>query len=194
MRIIDVSTTIEDGMRLYEGDPEFKLKKIKTVTADGTELSEISMCAHAGTHVDAPAHYLKGGQTIDEIELGKLSGTAIVCEVADKAIDAAELTEHEILEGDIVLFKTDQNTYLSQSGADYLVAKKIKACGIDSLSIEDPYTKGGKTHKKLLSKGILIIEGLNLKNVKSGRYSFQCLPLKIKGCEAAPARCILVED
>jgi arylformamidase len=202
MELIDVSMVLSNDTLVYPGDPKVETKRTKSLVRDGVNLSKISMGLHSGTHIDAPAHYLKGGKTIDEINLQSLIGKARVCDLTKVSgtITETELRKCGIRKDEIILFKTRNSnlstkkfskTYicLSPDGADYLIKRKIKAVGIDYLSIE----AAGSciVHKKLLTKNTLIIEGLVLKNVKPGIYQMVCLPLKIRGGEAAPARCTL---
>ena len=191
MKIIDLSAELSNGTKTYPGDPEVKTQKIKDVGRDGYALSKITMGLHSGTHVDAPAHYLNGGRTIDEISLGMLIGKARVCDLSSgpKKISEKELKKFRIRRNEIVLLKTRKGV-LTADGADFLLQKKIRAVGIDGLSIEE--SGSSVVHKKLLSKNIPIMEGLVLKRVKPGTYQFICLPLKIRGGEAAPARCVLI--
>lgn len=193
MEVFDVSTLLSEETIVYPGDPKIKMHKVKKLGKDKVNLSKISMGLHSGTHVDAPAHYLSGGKTIDEINLGLFIGKARVCDApkTGNEITAKDLKKHKIGSDEIVLFKTNRKCFLGFDGADYLTKKKIKAVGIDNLSIE----KAGSSlvHKKLLSNNIPIIEGLVLKNVPAGIYQMVCLPLKIKGGEAAPARCMLLK-
>jgi len=202
MEIIDISMSLEDGMVIYPGDAKFKRTDIVSFDKKGVRLSKIELGSHTGTHIDAPAHFLKKGKTIDKVSLDSLVGKGKVCEFSVKAIGEKELKECGIKKGDIVLLKTqnwelgtkkfsEDFAYLDESGADYLVKKGIKAVGIDYLSIGE-FHKGREVHKKLLGNNIPIIEGLNLKTVNPGPYVIYCLPLKIKGAEGAPARCILV--
>ena len=201
-QIIDISMVLSNDTLIYPGDPKVETKKIKIMGRDGVNLSKITMGLHSGTHVDAPAHFLKEGKTIDEMNLRVLVGKARVCDLTKvkELITEKELKKCGIKKDEIILLKTSNSRLstkkfsekfisLSLDGADYLIKNKIKAVGIDYLSIE---TAGSSVvHKKLLTKNIPIIEDLVLKNVKPGVYQIVCMPLKIKGGEAAPARCIL---
>jgi arylformamidase len=120
------------------------------------------------------------------------------------AIDAAALRRHEIRAGDIVLFRTDNSerwakpgfqedfTYVTRDAAEYLVERDVKSIGMDYLSIEQFGSKTFEVHKLLLGKGILIIEGLDLRGIASGPYLLSCLPLKLEGVDGAPARAVLM--
>jgi arylformamidase len=206
MKIIDISMPIYNGMPVYPGDPKVDIRKIKTFQKDGVIVSKIAMGLHTGTHIDAPLHYFPGGKTISEIPLESLTGEALVCDLSSvsECIKAKDLEKFSIEEGDIVFLKTGNSrinrkkfskryVYLDSEGADYLIEKRIKAVGIDCLSIEKFDSGDAVVHKKLLRKDMLIIEGLVLGHVSGGRYLTHCAPLKIKGAEAGPARCVLVQ-
>ena len=208
MKIIDISTPISENMLIYPGDPKVSIKKIKTYQKDGLQVSTIKMGLHTGTHIDAPSHYLPRGKTIDQIPLESLTGEAIVCDLTNAnsgdAIRGRDLKKYGIRAGDIVFLKTVNSdhgkkkfskkyVYLDEDGADYLAEKKIKAVGIDCLSIEKFDSSNAAVHKKLLKKGIPIIEGLILRHIAGGRYLTHCAPLRIEGAEASPARCVLIQ-
>lgn len=207
MKIIDISMILSDETVTYEGDPDIKFETVKNFPQSRVMLSKVDMGLHSGTHVDSPAHFLKGGKKLDEMPLESLIGKARVCDLTDakEFVGASELAGCNIEDGEIILIKTKNSellddkkfhrdfVHLADDGADYLVEKKVKAVGIDYLSVEKFKSETGYVHKTLLSKDILIIEGLSLGKVRAGTYTLYCLPLKIKGRESAPARCILID-
>lgn len=168
------------------------------------QVSDLAMTSHAGTHVDAPAHFVAGATTIDVVPLDRLVGHARVVEIIGPRIGAASLRGAGILPGDIVLFKTANSTLdeeapftdtyvaLSRDGADYLARLPVRAVGIDYLSVELP-DDGFYVHSRLLEAGIPIIEGLRLAEVTAGPYFLACLPLKLQGGDGAPARAVLID-
>jgi arylformamidase len=163
------------------------------------------MGSHSGTHVDAPAHFLKGGATVDRAPLGVLIGTARVIEITDaESIKPAELKRHRIRKGDRILFKTRNSAiwqtagrfdedfvYITAEGAKYLVEREVSVVGVDYLSVGGYHRDGSEVHRTLLGAGAWLIEGLDLSSVEAGRYDLICLPLKIKDGDGAPARVIL---
>ena len=198
MKIIDISTPIQKNTPIYPGDPKISVKKLKTFKKDGLQVSAITMGLHTGTHIDAPSHYLPSGKTIDQIPLESLTGEAIVCDLTNAksgdAIRGRDLKRYRIRAGDIVFLKTaNPDVHLDEDGAEYLIGKRIKAVGIDCLSIEKLDSSDAVVHKKLLKKEIPIIEGLILGHVAGGRYLTHCSPLKIAGAEASRARCVLIQ-
>jgi arylformamidase len=208
MKIIDISMRLSNSTIAYPGDPKIAIARKKGFQNDKLRLSEITMGAHSGTHVDAPAHFLKDGKSIDEVGLKPLIGRAIVFDLTfvDKSILASDLEECPAGQGDILLLKTRNSgllkrrrftkdfVHLSSDAADYVVKTGVKAVGIDYLSIEEYGSRGNYVHKRLLSCGIPIIEGLDFRGVRPGGYTLFCLPLNVVGCEAAPARCVLLTD
>jgi arylformamidase len=206
MKIFDISMPVYNGMIVYPGDPKVDIRKVKTFQKDGVVVSKIAMGLHTGTHIDAPLHYLPDGKAIDQIPLESLTGEALVCDLSyvRDCIKAKDLKKSLICKEDIVFLKTrnsgiagkkfpKKHIYLEEDGADYLIEKKIKAVGIDCLSIEKFDSSDAAVHKKLFRESIPIIEGLVLGRIAGGRYLTYCTPLKIKGAEASPARCVLVQ-
>lgn len=203
MKIYDLSPEISEGMAVYKDKAEKKPKIIPTRTLkEGANESRIEMESHTGSHADAPFHFLENGKTIDKMDLEKFMGKAIVLDFTKvkNSIAESDFKNKEIRKNEIVLLKTKSKaeknfnpdfTYLDKSGAEYLSSKKIKAVGIDNLGIERSQP-GHETHKILLSKGIVIFEGLDLSKVRQGRYYFHGYPLKIRKGDASPVRAVLV--
>jgi len=203
---IDISIPLRDAMVHWPNDPPVSIKRIQDIEHGATaNLSAISMGAHSGTHIDAPIHFLKQGQGIDNIPIDTLVGRARVIEIRDtESIKPEELVGHRIRGGERILFKTENSSHLwhkdkfvedfvfiSDAAADLLVDRGVRLIGIDYLSVGSFKHGGSYVHKTLLSGGIWIIEGLNLSNVTPGKYDLICLPLRIVGGDGAPARAIL---
>jgi len=203
---IDISMPLRDAMVHWPSDPPVSIKRVKDIEkGDTANLSVISMGAHSGTHVDAPIHFLKQGQGIDNIAINTLVGRARVIEIRDtESIKPEELVGHRIRGGERILFKTENSShawqkdefvedfvFISDAAADLLVDRGVRLIGIDYLSVGSFKHGGTYVHKTLLNGGIWIIEGLNLSDVTPGRYSLICLPLRIVAGDGAPARAIL---
>jgi arylformamidase len=198
---VDLTQTVERGMTVYVGDPIPDVSKFKTLEKDGVNVSVLRLGSHTGTHVDAPAHFVPGGKTVDELPVGGLVGEAAVLDFSSKepgsAILEADLEERsaEVGEGLIVLIYTGFSkrwddpaavsnfTYLSGEAAEWLVRKGVKAVGIDYLSVEKFGAESPVAHRALLSNGIPIIESLheNLSRLVGRRVFFVCLPIKVGG-------------
>lgn len=210
MKILDVTLPLREGMPLWPGDESVKVKRQATIEAgDEVNITSLSMCAHTGTHVDAPFHFLAGGSTVDQMPLDVLVGEALVVEVPVevRTIDAGVIASLPIARGtERLLFKTSNSALWDQenagfqpafvavdlSGAQELIKRGIKLCGIDYLSIA-PFDASMPTHVALLSAGVIVIEGLDLRGVNGGVYNMVCLPLKLLGADGAPARVILTQ-
>ena len=209
MRTYDITLTISPDLVVWPEDPPVELYKTASI-ADGSQanVSRIHMGVHTGTHVDAPYHFIDGGKTVDNLDVGMLTGRAYVLHV-DHGVDL--ITKDVIENSSIpprtkrVLFKT-RNSALWQDGhsefdegyvaidpeaAALLIQRGVKLVGVDYLSVAT-YTDTTPTHQVLLQAGVIIVEGLNLSQVGQGRYTLYCLPLKIEGVDGAPARAILV--
>ncbi len=203
---IDISVPLRNEMVHWPGNPPVSIKRVKDITkGDTANLSVISMGAHSGTHVDAPFHFLRQGQGIDNIPIDTLVGRARVLEIRDpESIKAGELLQYHIRRGERILFKTRNSShvwqkdefvedfvFVSDDAAGFLVDRGVRLVGIDYLSVGSFKHGGSYVHKTLLSNGVWTIEGLNLSNVTPGKYDFICLPLRIVGGDGAPARAIL---
>lgn len=204
-KIIDISIPLDEHTPTYSGDPVFR----RTVLADFDEtgegycLSALSLSAHGGTHIDAPAHFLPKGKTIDQIPARRWLSPAVVLDLTgDNVVTVSDLEGKGIRTGDAVLLKAnarrsadagpDEFTSLTLEAATYLVSRKINLVGIDALSIESYSDPTWPVHKKLLRNNILIMEGLRLGHVKPGRYTLIATPLLITAGDGAPARALLV--
>ncbi len=210
MRTFDITIPLHPQMPVWPGDPSIQLSRISKIEEGASaNVTKISMTVHAGTHIDAPYHFL-GGETatVEQLPLNLLTGRVYVLHLPDEAdlITAEILKKSEIPPRTRrVLFRTrnshlwkknSQEFYkdfvaLSPDGAEYLVERGVKLVGIDYLSIA-PFYDSVPTHKILLEAGVIIVEGLDLSQVPQGRYSLYCLPLNLIGVDGAPARAILI--
>jgi arylformamidase len=203
--IYDISMPITKDVQVYKNKPD-KRPTIETVadhTTHSVHETSLSFNLHTGTHIDYPLHMIEGGATSDTERLETLLGEAKVFDLRDVqgGIEQSDLATFDIQNGDFVLLRTTNSdtdqfrfdfVYLAESGARYLADHGVRGVGIDALGIERDQA-GHPTHKILLSRGILILEGLRLQDVSEGTYSFVCLPLSIPGVEAAPVRAILMD-
>lgn len=205
MKVLDISWPLTEKMTQYKDIELFSATHITTPTSGAME-THISICSHTGTHVDAPAHFVADGKTVDQIPLQKLFGACRVLDLThvQEKIGVADLEKHVIQPDEIILLKTTNSfispidrfnyafVYLGQDAAHYLAAKNIKALGFDYLGIERNQPDH-TSHKALMIVEIPIIEGLRLAHVNSGPYFFCCMPLLLSGADAAPARAVLIE-
>lgn len=203
-RWLDVSVPLRDGMLPWPGDPAFRLTRLFDMErGDACTVSALSMSAHAGTHVDAPLHYLRRGRSVDQWPLDATVGPARVIVIRHpRVIDVDELRTHRIRKGERLLVKTRNSArkrpgmffkdYVSVSpaAARYLASRHLRAIGIDGPSI-GPFEDGAETHRILLDAGIWIVEWLDLRRIPAGPCELMCLPLRVVGGDGAPARAIL---
>jgi len=205
--VYDISVLLGTESINYPGDTPYSRDLMLPIEDSGISVSKLVMSAHSGTHLDAPLHFIPKAKSIDEYSVQQFILTAQVVNIEDReAIRPSELESLDIKPGDALLFKTDNSTsercrsgvfsenfvYLSPEAADFCVEKKVSLVGIDYNTIDRYGDEAFPVHHKLLGSNILILEGINLKGVPTGRYTLFCLPLKIKGGEAAPVRAILV--
>ena len=201
--IYDISMLIHKDMQTYKNNLGNKPVFQTNVSHETSSVHDTSVTLnlHTGTHVDYPLHMIKDGKTSDTENLDPLIGSARVLDLTDvvDSITKKDLERFDIKKGEFVLFKTknsytdsfeDDFVFLSEEGSLHLKELGIRGAGTDSLGIERSQT-GHPTHKNLLGNGIIILEGLRLKDVEEGYYELICLPLKIKGVEASLVRAIL---
>jgi len=209
-RIYDVSVPVRDGGLVYPGNPEIHIELQQAVARGaGANVSSISFGSHTGTHVDAPRHFFDGGESVDRIPLERMIGPALVLHVPDdvRAVGPGELEGVPLAGVERLLLRTRNSgyltqdpafhadyTYLAPEGADYLIAHGVRLVGVDYLSVEQFHSGHHRTHLTLLGAGVVIVEGLNLDGIGGGTYHFCCLPLRLVGCDGAPARAVLVAD
>jgi arylformamidase len=214
---IDLTHELANGMPVYPGDPVPSFKRTKTVAHDGVNLSDLNLGSHTGTHFDAPRHFFEDGVPVDKIPVKDFISDALVLDLSFKRMGdgissedlrkAISSTGSELKAGDSVILYTGCSdlwgkdpavnsnfTYLSGEGAKYLVSKKVKAVGIDFLSIEQFHSKTHETHKELLGNGVYIVESLNreLKKILGKRVLFMFFPLKFENGDGAPCRALAV--
>lgn len=204
MKIFDISMKVSHDMPVYKGKASKRpVLKIESDFSTGAAYeTRLEMNMHTGTHIDMPLHFLKNGRTIDTLELEKVVTRCKVFDFkeAEDRITQEHLQEKDIEDGDFILLKTRNSyldilekefIYLDKTGADYLKGKGIIGVGIDSLGIERSQPEH-ETHKILLGAGIIILEGLRLKDVDEGEYILYAAPINVAGAEAAPVRAVLI--
>lgn len=213
MPIYDVTVPLSNELPTWPNDPAIEITDWRSFSAgDGVNVSLLNLGAHTGTHVDAPAHFIEGAAKVESLSLDALIGDATVIEVPEdaRAIDVAFVQRHYAPGTERVLFKTrnsvfwsepDQQfhtdfTYLDLPAAEWLAEQGIKLVGIDYLSIEKYASEKHETHLALLSRGVVILEGLNLSGIAAGKYELICLPLRLRSNQGdgAPARVVLRKD
>ena len=208
MPIYDVTVPIFNELPTWPGDPAVAISDWRSFSnEDGVNVSMLNFGAHTATHVDAPAHFIEGANKVEALDLEVLIGEADVVAVPDdcRVIDEAFVLDNCSPGAKRILFKTRNSafwsetrfredfTYLDLEAAETLVQRGLKLVGIDYLSIEKFGSHKHETHLALLSQGVVILEGLNLREVPAGRYELICLPLRLRSNlgDGAPARVVL---
>lgn len=191
MRIYDITQELF-SCEVYPGDPAPEKEVLaSTDKGDACNLTALSMCAHNGTHIDAPYHFFGEGKTVDMLPLTKTVGEAYVCEHkgdADKT-DAEEMLKKAngisriLIKGDVTV-TSDAARVFAEAGIDLL--------GNESQTV-GPKDAPMEVHKILLSKDIVLLEGIRLSGVHEGKYLLCAQPVNLGGCDGAPVRAILIE-
>ena len=211
MKIFDISVALSPDLPVWPGDPKIELKRFRSISQGHTSNdSQIACSVHSGTHIDAPAHFIENGKTIEQLPLDVLIGKATVVELLTHDIITPETLEAQALTAETkrILFKTKNSALwtdyshqfnpdfvaLSSKAASWIVDKGIRLVGIDYLSVQMFSDDEPHTHRTLLDAGVVIVEGLDLRDVNAGTYQLICLPIKLDGSEGAPARVVLIEQ
>lgn len=208
--IYDITVPISNELPTWPDDPAVNLTVWRSLSSgDSANVSMLSLGAHTGTHVDAPAHFIEGAAKVEALPLDVLIGEAQVVEVPNDmhVIDEEFVMAHCAPGTTRIIFKTRNSafwnernpefrtdfTYLDLKAAERLVQCGIKLAGIDYLSIEKYDSPKHETHLALLSHGVVILEGLNLIDIPAGKYELICLPLRLRSSkgDGAPARVVL---
>jgi arylformamidase len=206
-RIFDISVPIVNDGVVYPGNPEIRIEAHSELSRGASSnLSRLSFGSHTGTHVDAPRHFFEAGSTVDRLPLDALIGPASVVAFPDEvmSVTAEHLRQNSLTGVERLLIRTRNSgfiterefhpdyTYLAPDGAEYLASQGIKLVGVEYLSVEQFHSGHHRTHRTLLERGIVIVEGLNLSGIEPGMYAFTCLPLRLEGLDGAPARAVLM--
>ncbi len=205
MRIVDLTHELSDDMAIFPGLPRPTFRPIAVVERDGYAMSEYHLLNHIGTHVDAPAHQVAGGATLDEIPLERLVTDAVTIDVSQRepgSIGLAELKPHlaGIREGDLVfLYSDNARNYGSDAywtgwsfpdaeAARALIERGISGIGFDGPSADPVDSTTFDLHRVWLSAGRLILENLTNLDELPARVPVVVAPMKVRKANGAPAR------
>jgi arylformamidase len=208
LTVHDISVPNHPGMLHYGRRPE-KTMVESIANGDPGNVSRWLIGSHTGTHVDAPAHFVEGAVTIEDVPVDVLVGPAVVLDLT--SVSGNEIGRDDLLAAGLdtderVLLKTANSTGalrlsekspwvgLSREAAELLVERGVRLVGIDYLTIDSPSGETGwPVHHVLCGAGVAILEVVDLSDVAPGRYLLASLPIKLVGSEAAPARTVLLE-
>ncbi len=208
MTIYDISLTITPTLPVWTGDPPVRLTQPSHLErGDICTITRLDISAHTGTHLDAPAHFIRGGATVESLALDALIGPALVVDARGQGHVTAGVLETLAIPPGVqrLLLRTDnsdfwqrsetafveQFTAIAADGAQWLVDHGIRLVGIDYLSVGS-FDDGVPTHQILLGAGVVAVEGLDLSAIEPGEYQLVCLPIKIGGADGAPCRAVLI--
>lgn len=206
----DVSLPLGPRLTIWPGDPPVLVEPwLATTTGAAANVSRLELGSHSGTHVDAPSHLFAAAASVDQLSLDALIGPAWLADLSQVArtITAADLDAAAIPTACHRLLLRMRNSAmwsdaghafrsdfvaLHPSAAAWLVERGVRLVGVDYLSVEG-YDAPAElpVHRTLLRSGVVIVEGLVLSEPPPGWYELICLPLRVAGCDAAPARVVL---
>ncbi len=192
MRIFDISRELFSAP-IYPGDTKPDLQQKQAIKfGDDCNVSDIKMCLHNATHIDAPKHYIENGRDILALGINTFCG---VCDVItfDDHITGEDISKKVPDDCERLIIRSNGKGRLTFYSLMDIVSTKIKLIGIDDISVAIEGAEK-QIHKELLSNDIAVLEGLNLEKVPDGRYVLVCEPIKMAGADAAPCRAILMKD
>ena len=211
MKLLDLTLIISENIPTFPGSPQPSFVQDKNIKNDGYNSELLFLSSHTGTHLDAPYHFQEKGEKIHEISLKRLVSSAILVKSrkkGDQPITKTDIQKFEkkhgkIPSGSSIIFWTGwqkmikntsyfvRNPGLSTAAAKYLVSKKINLVGTDSPSIDLGKDKRFPVHHIFSKNNVLIVENLtNLEKIRSSKFHFVVLPLKLKGATGSPVRAI----
>ncbi|HEX7230997.1 MAG TPA: cyclase family protein [Candidatus Binatia bacterium] len=206
MKLYDISLTLSpQSIRWVTAQPLELIERKRMSRGDANNSSSVHTSVHAGTHVDAPFHFVPNGITIEALPLETFIGPARVCDVdAGTHITSAEVAKAKLDGETRVLFKTRNSNLLKKSeydpsfapfsvdAAKALVDLGVKLVGLDYLSAAGA-NEQVPVHRAFLDHGVILLEGVDLSEVPPGRYELFCPPVKLAGSDGAPCRAVLRE-
>jgi len=211
VKVVDLTHQLFHGMAVYPGHPGVEIADIKTIHEHRRSLQHLKMTNHAGTHIDAPSHFIEGGDTVDKMDLASLMGPARIIDLTDKSrgdtISVQDLLpcEEAFTRGSRVLLKTGWDSYfiredyytdypvLAVEAARWIASRRISLLGMDMPSPGPRGDTGEEIHQVLLAGGVVLVESLhNLSLVGNHTFTFMALPMNIRSCSGSPCRAIAI--
>lgn len=207
-KIKDITVPFRTDLPLWPGDPAPSLSLMKSQEGGyRCNVTRLDTGVHFGTHLDAPCHFIEGGKAVEDLDLNLLVGPCYVAEISDvmeitpdhlEALEIPTDTKRLLLKTDnSALWETPNHPFneafaaLTADAAQWVVDHDIGLIGIDYLSIQLFADAVSTTHLVLLGAEVIIVEGLDLREIVPGTYNLTCLPMKIAGADGAPVRAIL---
>jgi arylformamidase len=204
VKYYDISLNLSAETVRWVAAPPLELHERRRMSrGDAVNASALTVSVHAGTHVDAPFHFLPDGAGIDSLPLQRFIGPALVHAVdADRYITEAHVKAIPLDGATRVLFKTRNSQLLKKADydADFvafsaeaaraLVARGVELVGLDYLSVAHA-DEQVPVHRAFLDHGVVLLEGVDLSEIVPGRYGLICFPLRLRGLDGAPCRAVL---
>lgn len=205
MTLVDITRVLHDGFPAWPDDVPYQRQETRFSLGDATcRISALRLSAHAGTHIDAPAHLCadEGATTVDQLDLELLCGPARVVDLRGRPV--VEARDIQALPDcpPRLLLRTDNSdrpydlerfVALSAAAASSLVSRACLLVGVDGPSVDPAGSLDLLAHRLLLEAGVIILEGLDLGRAAPGDHELYCLPLALRGSDGAPARAVLLE-
>lgn len=177
----------------YDGDPAPQVTVLSSIeNGDAYNMTQVTMCTHNATHIDAPKHFDDDGVTIGKIRLSHLYGkcTVVTIDGILTGEDMEQLLPH--CKKRLILHGRG-NAYLTSSAAQVIAQSGLVLIGTDAVSIAAPFDEL-RTHLELARAGVVVLENLFLEGVQDGLYTLSAFPIKLSGLEAAPCRAVLIDE
>ena len=208
MSFIDLSHTIEENMPVFPGTGTPRITDGTSLATDGFLEKKITLFSHTGTHLDAPAHLIAGGKTLDQLPVGHFTGTACILDVRDLtgpdiSVEHLEFRLPRNRACDFYLLHTGWSRYwgspdyfkdfpvLTLPAARLLASLRPKGVGLDAISIDAVQGTDLSVHKIFLGQDTIIVENLkNLDRLPKEPFTFFCFPLKLRDADGSPARAV----
>ncbi len=193
MKLIDISRDLR-VTEVYPGDPETVIDRVRTIGCDSDcNLSAAYACLHAGTHVDAPMHFIENGNDVLSYDPEVFFGPCTVVEIKDSPITGEFIDRHFPKNAERILIKGGGEVTFMGSSAEEASKLGLKLIGTDASSV-GVHGDQIKPHKSFLMNGTAILEGLDLSEVKPGNYFLIAFPVKISGVDGSPVRAFLADE
>ena len=192
MKLYDISQEVF-SCEVYPGDPKPE-KQTLCSTADGElyNLTAFSMCAHNGTHIDAPFHFLSDGKTVDRMDLSTFVGECYVARY-EGDLTAADAVEICRCSGGAQRILIAGQATVTAAAARVFAAQPLLLLGNEGQTV-GPEEAPMEVHLILLGRGIALLEGIVLTDVPEGRYFLSAAPLNLAGADGAPCRAYLIGE
>lgn len=206
---LDVTVPFSEQLAVWPGDVPVTVNRSTGIAT----VSELRMSSHVGTHVDAPAHFIPRGSSVDQLPLDVLIGPAWVAYIPGTTLITAELLDRCNIPAGVrrLLLRTNNSlpkllgriapdgvtpfdtnyTAFDPAAGEWLLARGIRLIGIDGPSVDPFHSDAFTVHRMLLADKVIIIENLMLADIEPGSYRLICLPLRYEGGDGAPARVVL---